>query len=124
MCAETRNESEGSSEEPMAPQEQRKKRIGDVLVDLGYATSEQIDDVLSQEAEGNMQLGIRMLQAGLIDDAKLARARVDAVEPPAAAAFRVVYIAGMLGQQLQQPQSGRIRQRLHHLSQFFYGFHI
>ena len=51
-----------------------KKRIGEIIVDLGYATVEQIESVLQGDTDTTLQLGTRLLRAGIIDDAKLARA--------------------------------------------------
>ena len=74
------------------------KLFGEVLIDLGYATKDQIEDVLRQPAGANMKLGARLVQAGIIDDVQLAHglsvhfgvrftnlSRADDIDPAAAA---------------------------------------
>ena len=57
-------------EEPQAS----KKRIGEILVDLGYCTLDQVTSTLDSDADEHLQLGTRLINAGVIDDVKLAHA--------------------------------------------------
>jgi len=50
------------------------KRIGEVLVELGYVTTDQVEAALRQEEGANLQLGAKLLRSGAIDDIQLARA--------------------------------------------------
>ena len=49
------------------------RRIGDILVDLGYATPEQIDQALDSKEDAYARLGLRLLRKG-IDQRSAARA--------------------------------------------------
>jgi type IV pilus assembly protein PilB len=50
------------------------KRIGDIIVDLGYATKEQIEEAVRSEQDAGLQLGARLLHKGTITEAQLAHA--------------------------------------------------
>ena len=51
-----------------------KKRLGEILVELGYATNEDVDAALGRNTDQRLLLGTRLLRAGVIDDIELARA--------------------------------------------------
>ena len=51
-----------------------KKRIGEILVDLGYCTSEEVASALDSNGDEHLQLGTRLIKAGVIDDIELAHA--------------------------------------------------
>jgi len=51
-----------------------KKRIGEILVDMGCVSVEQVNEALENAADVHLQLGARLVNAGFIDDVKLARA--------------------------------------------------
>ena len=50
------------------------KRIGDILVDLGFATGGAIEEAISRDPDADILLGVKLLKAGVIDDVHLARA--------------------------------------------------
>jgi type IV pilus assembly protein PilB len=50
------------------------RRIGEILVDLGYATSTQIDQALESKEDAYARLGVRLLRRGVINEAQLAYA--------------------------------------------------
>jgi len=51
-----------------------RKRIGDVLVELGYATEEQVEEALKAKSDSRLRLGTRLVRAGVIDEVQLADA--------------------------------------------------
>ncbi len=51
------------------------RRIGDILVDLGYATPEQIDQALESKEDAYARLGLRLLRKGTINEVQLALRR-------------------------------------------------
>lgn len=50
------------------------KRIGEILVELGYATEEQIEEALKAKSDSHLRLGTRLIRAGVIDEVQLANA--------------------------------------------------
>ena len=50
------------------------RRLGEVLVDLGYATPGQIEQVLESKDDAYARLGVRLLRKGVINEAQLAYA--------------------------------------------------
>jgi len=50
------------------------RRIGEIFVDLGYATLEQIEEAVRSEQDAGLQLGLRLLRRGTINEVQLAHA--------------------------------------------------
>ena len=50
------------------------RRIGEILVDLGYATAGQIDQALESKEDAYARLGVRLLRKGVINEEQLAYA--------------------------------------------------
>ena len=50
------------------------RRIGEILVDLGYATTAQIDQALESKEDAYARLGVRLLRKGVINEEQLAYA--------------------------------------------------
>ncbi|MGO8705166.1 MAG: GspE/PulE family protein [Candidatus Brocadiia bacterium] len=50
------------------------RRIGDILVDLGYVTTEQVEQALESKEDAHARLGQRLLRKGTINEAQLAYA--------------------------------------------------
>jgi len=53
--------------------DKRRKRLGEILIALGYATREQVEEALKDGGHGQ-RLGTRLKEMGVIDDAQLAEA--------------------------------------------------
>ena len=50
------------------------KRLGDVLIELGYASREVIENALKKNRDSHLLMGMKLLQEKVIDDSQLARA--------------------------------------------------
>ena len=50
------------------------RRIGEILVDLGYVTPAQVDQALEDKEDTYARLGVRLLRRGVISERQLARA--------------------------------------------------
>ena len=50
------------------------KRLGDIIVGLGFASSKEIEAAVSREPDRDLLLGMKLLKAKIIDDAQLAKA--------------------------------------------------
>jgi type IV pilus assembly protein PilB len=51
-----------------------RRRLGDVVVELGFVDRELIEQVMAKEREGNKPLGALLVDSGIIDSSQLARA--------------------------------------------------
>jgi type IV pilus assembly protein PilB len=51
-----------------------RRRLGDVIVELGFADRELVEQVMSKERESNRQMGALLVDSGIIDTGQLARA--------------------------------------------------
>ncbi len=54
--------------------DKRRKRLGEVLIALGYVSPEQIEEALNNSAHAGHRLGTRLQKMGIIEDAQLAEA--------------------------------------------------
>ncbi len=50
------------------------KRLGDILVELGFSTRERIEEALSKSRDSHLLMGMKLLKENVITDAQLARA--------------------------------------------------
>ncbi len=59
---------------PASGQRDPRRRLGDVVIELGFADRELVEQVMEAEGDSNEQLGALLLKAGIIGSEQLARA--------------------------------------------------
>ena len=63
-----------TSEMPAPARGAPSRRIGDILVDLGYASAPEVEKTVRSEQDAGLQLGLRLLRRGVINETQLAHA--------------------------------------------------
>lgn len=58
-------------------QQQEDKRFGDVMVELGYATPEQVDELFKMQPSGHLLLGQALVDSGALSNAAFEQALTD-----------------------------------------------